>query len=303
MAIRSGAETPGQTPVLVAGLAPPASMGTRIRRVAGRAPMGATAMVVILILALMAIAAPLFSPYDPLAQDYDALLKGPTLAHPLGTDQIGRDLLSRIIYGTRISFLVGVVAVGLALAVGAPLGLLAGYSRGFIDEIVMRLMDAIIAFPSIILALAIVAVLEPNLLNVMIAIGFTSVPIFARLTRGQVLSLRERDYVLAAEGLGATDLRIMVRHILPNAISPLIVQATLGLGFAVLAEASLGYLGVGVQPPTPTWGSILNQGSPLLERAPWLSIAPGMAIFILVLAFNLLGDALRDEFDPRVRKR
>ena len=289
--------------MLAAGLAPNANWATRGRRAAGRAPMGAAALVVILILALLASAAPVFSPYDPLAQDYNALLKGPTLAHPLGTDQIGRDLLSRIIYGTRISFAVGVVAVGLALAIGAPLGLLAGYSRGFVDELVMRVMDAIIAFPGVILALAIVAVLEPNLLNVMIAIGITSIPIFARLTRGQVLSLRERDYVIAAEGLGATDLRIMVRHILPNAISPLIVQATLGLGFAVLAEASLGFLGVGVQPPTPTWGSILNQGSPLLERAPWLSIAPGMAIFILVLAFNLLGDALRDEFDPRVRKR
>ena len=289
--------------MLAAGLAPNANWATRGRRAVGRAPMGAAALIVILILALLASAAPLFSPYDPLAQDYNALLKGPTLAHPLGTDQIGRDLLSRIIYGTRISFAVGVVAVGLALAIGAPLGLLAGYSRGFVDELVMRVMDAIIAFPGVILALAIVAVLEPNLLNVMIAIGITSIPIFARLTRGQVLSLRERDYVIAAEGLGATDLRIMVRHILPNAISPLIVQATLGLGFAVLAEASLGFLGVGVQPPTPTWGSILNQGSPLLERAPWLSIAPGMAIFILVLAFNLLGDALRDEFDPRVRKR
>ena len=210
--------------------------------------------------------------------------------------------MSRVIYGTRVSFMVGVVAVGIALAIGTPLGLIAGYFRGFADELIMRILDAFIAFPAIIFALAIVAVLGSSLTNVMLAIGVTSVPLFARLTRSQVLSLRERDYVLAATSTGASDLRVMLRHIMPNATSPLIVQATLGLGFAVLAEAGLGYLGVGVQPPTPTWGSDLNQGSPLLERAPWLSIAPGLAIFVLVLSFNLLGDALRDQLDPRTRK-
>ncbi|MBA4180751.1 MAG: hypothetical protein C0506_09205 [Anaerolinea sp.] len=278
------------------------SLATRARRVARRAPVGVGALAVILILAMLAIAAPVFAPYDPQAQDYNQLLHEPTLEHPFGTDRIGRDLLSRIIYGTRISFMVGVVAVGVALAVGTPLGLIAGYFRGAIDELIMRILDAFIAFPGIIFALAIVAVLGSSLMNVMLAIGVTSVPLFARLTRSQVLSLRQRDYVLAATATGASDWRIMVRHIMPNAMSPLIVQATLALGFAVLAEAGLGYLGVGVQPPTPTWGSDLNQGSPLLERAPWLSIAPGMAIFILVLSFNLLGDALRDQLDPHTRK-
>ena len=250
----------------------------------------------------MAIAAPVFAPYDPQEQDYDQLLQPPSAEHPFGTDRIGRDLLSRIIYGTRVSFMVGVIAVGVALAIGTPLGLVAGYFRGMTDEVIMRILDAFIAFPGIIFALAIVAVLGSSLTNVMLAIGISSVPLFARLTRSQVLSLRQTDYVLAASSAGASDLRVMFRHIMPNATSPLIVQATLGLGFAVLAEAGLGYLGVGVQPPTPTWGSDLNQGSPLLERAPWLSIAPGLAIFVLVLSFNLLGDALRDQLDPRTRK-
>ena len=278
------------------------SLMTRAGRIARRAPIGVAALAVIILFALLAIAAPVFAPYDPQAQDYNQLLHEPSLEHPFGTDRIGRDLLSRVIYGTRISFLVGVVAVGVALVIGTPLGLMAGYFRGGADELIMRILDAFIAFPGVIFALAIIAVLGSSLTNVMLAIGITSVPLFARITRSQVLSLRERDYVLAAISSGASDFRVMLRHILPNATSPLIVQATLGLGFAVLAEAGLGYLGVGVQPPTPTWGSDLNQGSSLLERAPWLSIAPGMAIFVLVLAFNLLGDALRDQLDPWTRK-
>ncbi len=278
------------------------SLMTRVRRIASRAPIGVAALAVIILFALLAIAAPVFAPYDPQAQDYNQLLHEPSLEHPFGTDRVGRDLLSRVIYGTRISFLVGVVAVGVALVIGTPLGLMAGYFRGGTDELIMRILDAFIAFPGVIFALAIIAVLGSSLTNVMLAIGITSVPLFARITRSQVLSLRERDYVLAAISTGASDFRVMLRHILPNATSPLIVQATLGLGFAVLAEAGLGYLGVGVQPPTPTWGSDLNQGSSLLERAPWLSIAPGMAIFVLVLAFNLLGDALRDQLDPWTRK-
>lgn len=278
------------------------SLMTRVRRIARRAPIGVAALAVIILFALLAIAAPVFAPYDPQAQDYNQLLREPSLEHPFGTDRVGRDLLSRVIYGTRISFLVGVVAVGVALVIGTPLGLMAGYFRGGTDELIMRILDAFIAFPGVIFALAIIAVLGSSLTNVMLAIGITSVPLFARITRSQVLSLRERDYVLAAISTGASDFRVMLRHILPNATSPLIVQATLGLGFAVLAEAGLGYLGVGVQPPTPTWGSDLNQGSSLLERAPWLSIAPGMAIFVLVLAFNLLGDALRDQLDPWTRK-
>lgn len=274
----------------------------RTRLLVRRQPVGTAALAIIVLLAMAAAAAPYISPSDPLKQDYTAFREAPSFEHPLGTDQVGRDVLSRIIHGTRISFMVGVIAVGVALLLGAPIGLVSGYFRGPVDEVLMRLIDALAAFPSLVLALAIVAVLEPSLANVMFAIGITSIPIFARLTRSQVLSLRERDFVLAANALGATHWRIMVRHILPNALSPLIVQATLGLGFAILAEASLGYLGVGVQPPTPTWGGILNQGAPLIEIAPWLSIVPGIAIFTLVLAFNLLGDALRDALDPRQRK-
>ncbi len=290
-----------QVQQVVIGPAAP-SIGVRLKRIAKRKPIGAVSLVFILVLAFAALASPLLAPYDPLVPDYSLLRKPPSMEHPFGTDQIGRDLLSRIIYGTRISFLVGVVSVGVALAIGTPIGLISGYFRGFVDEILMRIIDGISAFPSLVLALAIVAILEPSLVNVMVAIGITSVPIFARLTRSQVLSLRERDFILAATALGATDRRIMMRHIMPNALSPLIVQATLGLGLAILAEASLGYLGVGVQPPTPTWGGILNQGAPLIELAPWMSIVPGIAIFSLVLAFNLLGDALRDILDPRQRK-
>lgn len=267
-----------------------------------RRPIGAAALAVILLIAFTAIAAPLVAPYDPQGQDYNALLDGPTVSHPLGTDQVGRDLLSRVIYGSRVSFLVGVVAVGFAIAIGTPLGLAAGYFGGLVDEALMRMMDALAALPSLVLALAIVAALNASLWNVMLAVGFASIPLYARLTRSQVLSLRQRDFVQAAVATGASDLRIMTFHILPNATSALIVQGTLGLGFAILAEAGLGFLGVGVPPPTPTWGNILNLGAPLLERAPWLSIAPGMAIFVLVLAFNLLGDALRDQLDPRTRK-
>lgn len=283
-------------------MAPTTGLMTRAARAARRAPVGVGALAVIVLLVVMAVAAPLVAPYDPQSQDYNHLLKEPSPSHPFGTDRVGRDLLSRVIYGTRTSFMVGVVAVGVALVVGTPLGLVAGYFRGVTDELIMRILDAFIAFPGIIFALAIVAVLGSSLMNVMLAIGITSIPLFARLTRSQVLSLRQREYVLAAAATGASDFRIMARHIMPNAASPLIVQATLALGFAVLAEAGLGYLGVGVQPPTPTWGSDLNQGAPLLERAPWLSIAPGMAIFVLVLSFNLLGDALRDQLDPRTRK-
>ncbi|MGD9892783.1 MAG: nickel transporter permease [Dehalococcoidia bacterium] len=271
------------------------------RKIAARSKVGVVSLAIVAGIAFVAIFAPLLAPADPLEQDYNALLSAPSAAHPLGTDQLGRDLLSRIMFGARISLLVGVIAVGVAMLIGVPLGLLSGYARGVTDEVIMRVMDALIAFPSIILALAIVAVLQPSLINVMIAIGITSVPLYARLMRSQVLSLREREYIAAARAIGATDGRIMARHILPNSLSPIIVQATLGLGFAVLAEAGLSYLGVGVQPPTPTWGSILNQGAPLLEQAPWLSIFPGLAIFILVLAFNLLGDALRDQLDPRLR--
>lgn len=275
----------------------------RTVRIARQNKIGAAAFVGVLIVCFLAAAAPLVAPHDPLFQDYDSLLQSPSLEHPFGTDRIGRDVFSRVIYGTRISVLVGVVAVGISIVIGVPLGLLSGFAGGIIDNVIMRLMDALIAFPRLILALAIVAILDPSVLNVMIAVGIGSMPVYARLVRSQALAIRENEYIEAAHALGMSNARIMFRHILPNALSPVIVQATLGLGYAVLAEASLSFLGVGVQPPTPTWGSILNQGAPLLEQAWWVAFFPGVAIFLFVLSLNLTGDALRDILDPRLRGR
>jgi peptide/nickel transport system permease protein len=257
----------------------------------------------VVLICLLAISAPLIAPYDPFAQDYDSLLKSPSWAHPFGTDRVGRDVFTRVLYGTQISVMVGLVAVGISIAIGVPLGLLSGFLGGAVDNVIMRCMDALLAFPRLILALAIVAVLSPGALNVMIAVGVGSMPVYARLMRSQALSIRENQYIEAAQSLGVPPRRGMFRHILPNAISPIIVQATLGLGYAVLAEAGLSFLGVGVQPPTATWGSILNQGAPLLEQAWWVAFFPGVAIFMFVLCLNLAGDALRDILDPRLRGR
>lgn len=272
-------------------------------RVAARHKVGTAALLFILVVVGMAVAAPILAPADPLVQDFNAFLKAPSVEHPLGTDQVGRDILSRVIYGARISILVGVVAVGIAIAIGVPSGLVSGYLGGHVDNIIMRIMDALLTFPNVILALAIVAVLGPGVFNVMVAVGVTSVPAYARLMRGQALAVRTNEYITAAGAIGCSPIRIMFRHVFPNAVAPIIVQATLGLGYAVLAEASLSFLGVGVQPPTPTWGGILNQGAPLLERAWWVAFFPGLAIFLLVLSLNLVGDALRDMLDPRLRGR
>jgi peptide/nickel transport system permease protein len=250
-----------------------------------------------------AIFAPLIAPYDPIATAPRESLDGPSAEHLLGTDQLGRDVFSRIVYGSRVSILVGIVAVGVAIVAGVPLGLLSGYFGGFADHLIMRAMDAIIAFPALVLALAIVGAVGPGTFQIMVAIGISSIPLYARLTRGQVLSIRELDYVEAARSLGATDVRVLWRHVLPNSLSPLIVQASLGVAFAILAEAGLSFLGVGVQPPSPTWGGMLSQALPLIERASYLSIFPGIAIFVTVLAINMLGDALRDVLDPRLRGR
>lgn len=263
--------------------------------------MGAVSLVLIFGIIVVAIAAPILAPADPLEQDFNSFLNAPSWGHPLGTDQVGRDILARLIYGTRISLLVGVVAVGIAMLIGVPSGLLSGYLGGWVDNAIMRLMDALLTFPSVILALAIVAVLGPGVFNVMVAVGVTAVPAYARLMRGQALAIRTHEYVTAARATGAGPMRLMFRHMFPNAVAPIIVHATLGLGYAVLAEASLSFLGVGVQPPTPTWGGMLNQGAPLLERAWWVAFFPGIAIFLLVLSLNLLGDALRDALDPRLR--
>ncbi len=266
-----------------------------------RSPLATFGLVTIAVFTVMAIFAPLLAPYDPLKSDFSHTYAAPTLAHPFGTDYIGRDILSRVIWGSRVSVLVGFVSVGIASAIGIPLGLIAGYVGGGIDEIITRATDGVIAFPTLILALGIVAVLGGSVFNVMIAIGFTSFPIYVRLARAQTMSLKTYEFATAAIALGARTPRLLFRHILPNIAAPLIVAATLGLAAAVLAEASLGFLGVGVTPPTPTWGSSLASGFRFINNAPTMSFFPGMAIFLLVLAINFVGDGLRDVLDPRLR--
>ncbi|HLZ32127.1 MAG TPA: ABC transporter permease [Chloroflexota bacterium] len=262
-----------------------------------------TGLVVLTLVVVCALAAPLIAPYAPNEQDYLALTDPPSLAHPLGTDDIGRDVLSRIIYGSRVSLEVGLIAVGIALAVGVCFGLVAGYAGGPADDAIMRIVDAIQAFPNLILALAITAALGANIANAMLAIGFVAMPGIARLTRGQTLSVREREFVAAARACGATPLGILRLHILPNITAPIIVQATLLMGTAIVTEAALSFLGVGVQPPTPSWGAMLRTGSQYLEVAPWIGVASGAAIFVTVLAINFVGDGLRRALDPRLAGR
>jgi len=256
-------------------------------------------LAVALLFILLAIAAPSLAPYDPLATNWVAVRKPPSAAHLFGTDEIGRDVLARIIWGSRASLLAGLVSVGLALAVGVPIGLVSGYVGGVLDGTVMRLIDAMLAIPFLILAIALAAFLGPSLTNAMIAIGITQTPIFARLTRGQVLSVKHEDYVEAARAVGNSEYRIVLRHILPNIVPPLLVQATLATAAAIIAEASLSFLGLGQQPPSPSWGSMLNTAKNFMSQAPWMAIWPGLAIFSLVLSLNLFGDGLRDALDPR----
>jgi peptide/nickel transport system permease protein len=256
-------------------------------------------LVLIALLTLMAVFAPLIAPYDPIKQDYGALTQAPSLAHLFGTDNLGRDVLTRTIYGARVSLSAGVIAVSLATLAGLVLGLLAGFFGGWLDELIMRVVDAMLAFPFLVLAITLAAVLGPNLQNAMLAIAVVSAPVFARLARGQVLSERERDYIQAAHALGSSDARIVLRHLLPNIAGPIIIQASLSVAGAILAESSLSFLGLGVQPPTPSWGEMLNTARGYLRDAPWTAIAPGSLIFVSVLAFNLLGDGLRDALDPR----
>ncbi len=260
-------------------------------------------LVILGIVVLCAIFAPVISPYDPLKQDYLAIAQAPSSAHWLGTDDLGRDVLSRIIYGSRVSLQVGAISVAIAVVFGAVLGLLSGYVGGVVDEVIMRFVDSVQAFPGLILALGLTAALGPSIRNVMIAIGFISSPTIARLARAQTLSIRESEYVSAARVSGASDSRIIARHIWPNATSPIIVQATLLVATAIVTEASLSFLGVGVQPPTPSWGAMLRTGSQYLEVAPWLAFAPGVAIFLTVLSFNFIGDGLRQVLDPRFNAR
>jgi peptide/nickel transport system permease protein len=266
-----------------------------------RIRLAPASLAIIAVAVLLALLAPFLAPYDPTHTDLNAVLHAPTAAHLFGTDDLGRDVLSRIIFGSRASLSAGIVSAGIGLLLGTVLGVISGYFLGLADLVIMRAMDALLAFPGLILALAITAALGPSLINAMIAIGIVSIPHFARLGRGQVLTLRDVDYVVSARSVGAGDARILVSHIGPNMLTPIIVQSSLSVAFAILTEASLSFLGLGVQPPTPSWGFMLNQGRDYIGQAPWLAIFPGGSIFLVVMAFNLLGDAVRDALDPRLR--
>jgi peptide/nickel transport system permease protein len=257
------------------------------------------ALVVLLIIIAMAIFAPYLAPYDPIKQGWSSVRKPPSALYWFGTDEVGRDLFSRIIYGARASLSAGVISVTIAMAIGVPLGLMAGYRGGWLDAIISRFTDAMLACPFLILAIAMAAFLGPSLSNAMIAIGITATPLFIRLTRGQVIAVKVEDYVEAARAVGNSPLRIAVRHIMPNILPQLLVQATLTIATAIIAEAALSFLGLGQQPPAPSWGSMLNSAQRFLSNAPWMAVFPGLAIFITVLSFNLLGDGLRDALDPR----
>ncbi|MFQ3453384.1 ABC transporter permease [Bradyrhizobium sp. UFLA01-814] len=258
-------------------------------------------LTVIALFILLAVFAPLIVPYDPVATSWSLVRKAPSAQHWFGTDELGRDVFARVVFGARASLLAGVISVGIALAIGVPLGLLAGYRGGFIDALISRITDAMLACPFLILAIALAAFLGPSLSNAMIAIGVSATPIFIRLTRGQVMSVKVEDYVEAARAMGNPRWRIALVHILPNILPALLVQATLSIAAAIIAEAALSFLGLGQQPPAPSWGSMLNAAQRFLTSAPWMAVWPGLAIFLVVLSFNLVGDGLRDALDPKAR--
>ena len=266
-----------------------------------RRPSALIGLAVVIGFILMAIFAPYISPQDPIATSWGAIRKAPNAAHWFGTDEIGRDVLSRVIWGTQASLMAGVISVSISLLIGVPIGLLAGFVGGAVDAIISRITDAFLACPFLILAIALAAFLGPSLTNAMVAIGISAAPIFVRLTRGQVIQIKVEDFVEAARSVGNPPWRIALVHILPNILPPLLVQATLAIAAAVIAEASLSFLGLGQQPPAPSWGSMLNTAKNFIEQAPWMAIWPGISIFLLVLSFNLFGDGLRDALDPRQR--
>jgi len=269
------------------------------RLVRRRAALVGLAVVVFFI--ALSLVAPLVAPYDPLATDWRWVRKAPSAQHLFGTDDLGRDVLARVIWGARASLMAGLVSVSIALAAAMPLGLVCGYLGGAVDGTLMRVIDAMLAIPFLILAIALAAFLGPNLTNAMVAIGIAQTPIFTRLVRGQALAVKHEDYIEAARAVGNPAHRIVLRHLLPNILAPVLVQATLAIAAAIIAEASLSFLGLGQQPPAPSWGSMLNTASHFLSQAPWMAVWPGLAIFSLVLSFNLLGDGLRDALDPRQR--
>ncbi len=259
----------------------------------------ALGLILVLFFVGIAVLAPLLPIDDPTATSWGAIRKGPSAAYWFGTDELGRDILSRMIWGAQASLLAGVVSVAIAVFIGVPFGLIAGYFGGWLDGIISRVTDALLATPFLILAIALAAFLGPSLTNAMIAIGLSAMPIFVRLTRGQVLSVKTEDYVEGARAIGLSHTLIIVRYILPNVFAPILVQATLAIATAIIAEASLSFLGLGQQPPAPSWGSMLNVAKNFLSQAPWMAMWPGAAIFLVVLGFNLLGDGLRDALDPR----
>jgi peptide/nickel transport system permease protein len=262
-------------------------------------PVAVMGLVVIVAFILIAVFAPLLAPYDPLATSWLAIRQAPSRAHWMGTDELGRDVLSRVIYGARASMLAGVVSVAIAAAIGIPMGVVAGFVGGVIDAVLSRIIDAMLACPFLILAIALAAFLGPDLMNAMIAIGVSTAPRFMRVSRAATMEAGSYDYVEAAWAIGNPAWRVALRHVAPNIIPPVLVQATLSIAQAIIAEASLSFLGLGEQPPLPSWGSMLNAAQQFLEQAPWLAIFPGLAIFLCVLSFNLVGDGLRDALDPR----
>ncbi len=292
---------PGVLPLVPGYFRKPRSLWSDAWRRLLRNPVAMTGGVIALLLVAVALGARYVAPYDPAAQDLANSLASPSPTHLAGTDVHGRDIFSRIIHGTAISLRIGFLGMLLGCLIGVTLGLASGYYGGWLDMVIMRLLDVQLAFPGLLLAICIIAVIGPGLENVIIAVGIFSVPMFARVTRGQVLSLKQQDYVLAARMMGAQDGRIMIRHLLPNALAPILVIATLRIATAILTAASLSFLGLGAQPPTPEWGAMLSDGRQYLTIAPHAATTPGLAILVTVLSFNLLGDGLRDALDPRLR--
>lgn len=271
-----------------------------LRRFRGR-PAAVLGFFVIALFVVVAVAAPMVAPFDPVATSWTAIRKAPSMQHWMGTDENGRDVLSRVVFGARASLLAGVVSVLIAAGIGVPVGLLAGFAGGRVDAVIGRVVDAMLACPFLILAIALAAFLGPALTNAMIAIGVTAAPVFVRVARGATMDTMTNDYVEAARAIGNPPWRVALRHVAPNIVPPVLVQATLAIALAIIAEASLSFLGLGQQPPAPSWGSMLNSAQRFLTQAPWLAVFPGAAIFLAVLAFNLVGDGLRDALDPRRR--
>ncbi len=283
-------------------ISPRARRRARLRKRFLRRHLAVAGAVLALVFVLMALLAPLIAPYDPARNDFNAVLAPPSGAYLLGGDDLGRDVLSRIIYGARASMEVGVLATLIAMVVAVPIGLVAGYYRGWADPVISRINDVVLAFPFLILAVGLAAIFGPSLTNAALALGISRVPILVRITRGEVLALREEDYVRAAIANGAGDGVILTRHILPNMVNTLLVQATITIPLAIIGESLLSFLGLGVQPPTPSWGVMLAGAQQFLVQAPWLALFPGLAVFFATLSFNLFGDGLRDVLDPRLNR-